>query len=433
MDLVALIIVCWLVAHAWDRTKQGWRQERDHHANQISAANPTWGTRQVRRAANRRAALWWGHEIAAGFPSARNSLAEDWGHIQRMRSEDALAGERRRDVLRKELEDRRRKQADYRQAVESGGTTLPYHQWIDAGCPGVPSTPGTGTGTGTGSPNHPASTAPTNTGGGPTNTGGGPTTTGSGPSTTTAPTHNGGGPSTTTAPTHNGGGPSSTTAPTNTSTGGGATNTTAPTTTDTDTTGQAPERHLRLVDQDPDSTADPQAAASATAQPAPASAGVGGTAAPATANGTAPAAANGTAPAAANGTAPTSPASTSPTTADPTRASGSPAPTTTDGGSAVPVNMEIRNIDQAREAAGRQAEEVRGAAANSEAYLNGLVAGDMNNDRELMAEFAGAQEATSQAATQWAAVVTALNAHGQGEEYAKSGHAGNMDFLGRNS
>ncbi len=138
MQLIIFVIIWWMIAYSAERAKAAWRRTRDTHANQISSANPGWSHRRVRRAANRRAMLWWAHELRGGLPTIRGALIEDWQHIRHMREQDQLAGERRRAVLRRELEQRRAQRAAYERAIETGATTLPFIAWIDAGCPDAP-------------------------------------------------------------------------------------------------------------------------------------------------------------------------------------------------------------------------------------------------------------------------------------------------------
>lgn len=395
MDPVSFIIVFWVIAYSLERAKSGYRAQRDQHANQIAAKNPTWSQKRVRRAANRRATAWWLHEASNGFPSIRSAWAEDLEHIRHMRENDRLASERRRDTLRAELDKLRSQRARHKELTQSGKTKLSFPQWIDAGCP------------------EPTPAAPATTGTPPTGTSPG-TGTQAPPDTPTAP-----------------GTPASTNGATSPTTG---------------------KPHLRVVPLTPDGKSDtdskPGTNGGQPTTPAPNSAPAPDSARPANGSapdataaaagaGTAPAAPGGTgnanrtpqtpaASAAANGSqAPASPTGDDSPTAAPVANSARPDGESLNGGSAV----EAPNYESALAIAQGKVRESQAAASGLEQYENDLIAGGMGQDMETLNGIRAAKEMTEQAAAEWQKVVTGLQKHTQGVEYANTGFAAKTEFL----
>jgi len=138
MSLIAVIFIVWACGYAAERTKSDWRGARDKPATEIAKANPSWSDKRVRRAANRRALTWWGHELAHGLPTFRGALAEDWQHVSHLRETGRLAGERRMEHLKDELQAIRDNRAAHRDLVKEGKTPLSFVKWLDAGRPGLP-------------------------------------------------------------------------------------------------------------------------------------------------------------------------------------------------------------------------------------------------------------------------------------------------------
>jgi hypothetical protein len=288
MDIITLALIWWLISYALERSRSGFRSARDRHANQIAAANPTWSKSRIRRTANRRAWGWWGHELANGFPTVRNSLGEDWEHIQHMRAKDRLDSERRRENLRDELDQLRSDREAHRELARNGETELSFPRWLDAGRPGLPTpvTPGTASTTAAPGPTTTTSTGtPSATGTAP-----GATSTGTPSATGTAPgaTSTGTPSATGTAP-----GATSTGTPSATGTAPGVTSTDTPPAAATTTAEPAPTssaaapgtRHLRVLpDPEPDDRGSTAGADTGSAT-VPASA----PAAPASSDGTTPA------------------------------------------------------------------------------------------------------------------------------------------------
>lgn len=83
----------------------------------------------------------------------------------------------------------------------------------------------------------------------------------------------------------------------------------------------------------------------------------------------------------------------------------------------------------AREAAGAQARWLQDAAFDAEQFENDLIAGGLRLDQATMAAVRHAVDQLDAASAGWDQVTVELGKHGQGEEYAASGHAASTDFL----
>lgn len=106
-----------------------------------------------------------------------------------------------------------------------------------------------------------------------------------------------------------------------------------------------------------------------------------------------------------------------------------PSGDTPNGGSEMAVSMEINNIDEARNAATAESQELITFSGHVEIFINGLIAGGINRDAALMAKVREADEETKAAAAHWSGLVDQLNTHRDGEEYAKSGRAATTEYL----
>jgi hypothetical protein len=114
----------------------------------------------------------------------------------------------------------------------------------------------------------------------------------------------------------------------------------------------------------------------------------------------------------------------SPIRSETATSTGGTAMTTPNGGS-----MEAPNIDQARQIAMRQAQGLQSAVSGGEQYVNDMLAGGMGADAATIQAAQTAQEATAAAAAAWAQVVSGINKHTAGEEYANSGIAAKTEYL----
>ena len=83
----------------------------------------------------------------------------------------------------------------------------------------------------------------------------------------------------------------------------------------------------------------------------------------------------------------------------------------------------------AREAAGAQARWLQDTAFDAEQFENDLIAGGLRLDQATMAAVRHAVDQLDAASAGWDQVTVELGKHGQGEEYAASGHAAGTDFL----
>jgi hypothetical protein len=376
MQLIVFVLIWWGIAYACEKAAEEWKHTRDKHASQISAANPGWHDRKVRRHARLRALGWWGTELRHGLPSIRSAWAEDREHVRWLREHEKLASETRRDTWQAALTALRGQRRAHAQAVASGETTSTFPAWLaeqeqlaeqqrKAAAAAARQQQQSRT--------RQPRTAP-----GPAPSGGQP----AGPRPAPAPSTGSTGPA--------GPQPASTPAP-------------APAVPD-GSGGQQPAPAGR---QSPPPPAAPQ--------------GPGVPGQPGTPPAPDPAAAGGDADAPRLRLVPDQPGN-----------GAGPAPHNTaenNGGSDVTGSFEAHDIETARQVATAQAQELQASASSQEQYVNDLLAGGMGNDTTTMQAVATAQEATAQAAAAWAQVVSGLNQHSQGEEYANTGIAAKTEFL----
>jgi hypothetical protein len=101
--LIASVIITWLLMRAGRAVRNEWQHSRDTHGNDLARQHPDWSPHRVRRNARRRARGDWLTEIRDGFPSLKQSLAEDRLLARTVREERIAAGEDRMRGLRERL------------------------------------------------------------------------------------------------------------------------------------------------------------------------------------------------------------------------------------------------------------------------------------------------------------------------------------------
>jgi hypothetical protein len=163
MALILFIVIWWSVAYGTEQTKKQWREACDNRARQLRATHPDWSRARARRRAKVQTATWWAREVVAGFPTMRQTLAEDYYHVAHLRESAAITRESRLADVRSELQALRDARDEYQAAVKDGSTTLSFGSWYgqrerEAAEKPVPAVAGTAT-PGTPSSPGPAGTA----------------------------------------------------------------------------------------------------------------------------------------------------------------------------------------------------------------------------------------------------------------------------------
>ena len=121
MEILVCLFITFLIMRAHHAVKSEWQHSRDTHAADLSREHPDWSPGRIRRNARRRARGDWLTEIGEGFPTLRQTLAEDRVLAQAVRHEKLAAGEERIGKLR----DRVAAAIERREALRRSGQAEP--------------------------------------------------------------------------------------------------------------------------------------------------------------------------------------------------------------------------------------------------------------------------------------------------------------------
>lgn len=116
--VITAIIIAWLAMKAWDAVKAEYGHTRDRYATDLAREHKDWSPRRVRRNAARRARAYWWTEIRDGFPTWKESLAEDKLVAVTAAVEARTAAKRRMAALHQRLEEAR----EFARAAKTGTT-----------------------------------------------------------------------------------------------------------------------------------------------------------------------------------------------------------------------------------------------------------------------------------------------------------------------
>src|ERR1700691_1654909 len=119
MEILVCLLITFVIMRAHHAVKPEWQDSPDTHATQLSRDHPDWSPGRIRRNARRRARGDWLTEIGDGFPTLRQTLAEDRVLAQAVRHEKLAAGEERIGKLRERVATAIEKREALRKAGEA--------------------------------------------------------------------------------------------------------------------------------------------------------------------------------------------------------------------------------------------------------------------------------------------------------------------------